>query len=117
MYTRLEELKKYQTENNIGNLPLANRIEIHPLTLKRVMNGEEISKRTQLIIDSFLNNPGEYLDIGKLLSHKKDNKISYLKLSQEIGISNKTLFNAIKEPKSISEPTRKLISNFLKKVC
>ena len=122
MYARIDELNAYQTKNNITDSELAERIGIDILTLKKVKaNQQRIFKSTEAMVNGFLDNP-QYIDLEKesiseLLLYKTENHKSWSEISETIGLSGKTLYNAVKNPHAVSSGTRKLILNFLKKVC
>lgn len=117
MYARLEELKKYQKDHKLGTYTLASKIGINYLTLKRILHGLPLYNSTEHILNSFLDNPKmNGIPIKMLIEHKKNSGLTFEQLSKEIGISLRTLDFAVRDL-NVSENTKKLIQNYLQKVC
>ena len=116
MYPRIKELNDVQKNKLISDSELAQQIGIDILTLKKVRAGSKIFNSTARMIDNFLDNPiNNKVDVNKLLEYKSQHPdLKYEDLAEQIGVSNKTLFNAIQR-KPVSASTRKLIKDFLSK--
>lgn len=116
MYPRIKELNEVQKNKLISDSELAQQIGIDILTLKKVRAGGRIFSSTARMIDNFLDNPVDNnVDVAKLLQYKESRpELKFEVLAEEIGVSNKTLFNAIQR-KPVSASTRKLIKDFLSK--
>lgn len=115
MYSRIEELDEYQKKTLVSDSELSQTIGIDILTLKKVRCGARIFPSTTKMLDRFLDNPvSNEVKIDELLKYKEDNNMKFEVLADEIGVSNKTLFNAIRR-KPVSASTRKLINSFLSK--
>lgn len=114
MYPRTKELNEVQKNMLISDSEFAQQIGIDILTLKKVRAGNKIFSSTARMIDNFLDNPvNNNVDVAKLLAYKAQHTdLKYEDLAEQIGVSNKTLFNAIQR-KSVSTSTRKLIKDFL----
>jgi len=115
-YKRLAELKKLQ-ESGWSKDRLSKNIGISDSTLIKVLDCKEVSRRTEMTIDYFLDNLNDpEVTVNKLIEYKQSSKTSIEKLSESIGVSPKTIFNVI-NLQPVSDGTIKLIENFLKKVC
>lgn len=116
MYQRIEELKQIKATYRLNNMLLSRMIGISLNTLKSVLDKKNIFLSTESALDYFLNNPIKVLDIKKLIEVKTEKGLSFAQLAVEIGVCDKTLFTAVKDPTGVSENTKKLIQNYLDKL-
>jgi len=112
MYNRSKEL----ILSEANHVRLAKKIGISYQTLKKLLNGDQVTKSIELLVDYYLdhkiiNNLGL---INVLCDYKKNNRLTFKQLSEQTGISPRTLYDIITKKNTPSDRVYKLIEQFLK---